>query len=216
MILGVTPARGGSRGIPRKNLATCCGKPLLAWTIEAALASRLLDRFVVSTEDNEIAGVSRSLGVGVLPRPAHLATDDATTLAVLQQVLSVIPADTVVLLQCTSPVREEGLIDACIRRFQETGADSLATGFWCSLFPWGSYSARRQDLTPFFHDDGNVYVLRADQVRKGDLWGKKRERFSVNREQTFEIDDEFDLWLNEKILERKFGCGGPRGERDSL
>ena len=211
MILGVTPARGGSRGIPRKNLAPCCGKPLIAWTIEAARRSRLLDRYVVSTEDAEIAGVSREYGGEVLPRPARLATDEATTLAVLQHVLSEIPADTVVLLQCTSPVRDEGLIDACIERFREAKADSLATGFWCSLFPWGSYSARRQDLPPFFHDDGNVYVMKADQIRGGDLWGTRREPYPVGREQNFEIDDGFDLWLNGKILERRHGCGGPHG-----
>jgi N-acylneuraminate cytidylyltransferase len=170
---------------------------------------------VVSTEDQEIAAVSRSLGAEVLPRPKELSTDDATTLSVLQQVISVVPADTVVLLQCTSPVRHEGLIDDCIRCFRETGADSLATGYWCSLFEWGTYSARRQDLRPFFHDDGNVYVIRADLIREGELWGERRERFTVDREETFEIDDEFDLWLNERILERKTGCGS-RGEREGF
>jgi CMP-N-acetylneuraminic acid synthetase len=112
-------------------------------------------------------------------------------------------------------VRHEGLIDGCIRRFHETGADSLATGYWCSLFEWGTYSARRQDLQPFFHDDGNVYVIRADLIRKGELWGERKERFTVDREETFEIDDEFDLWLNERILERKTGCGS-RGEREDF
>jgi CMP-N-acetylneuraminic acid synthetase len=206
MILGVTPARGGSRGIPRKNLRPVCGKPLITWTIEAALRSRLLDRYLVSTEDPEIAGVARAAGAEVLPRPRELATDDTTTLAVLQHVLSCIAASTVVLLQCTSPVRDEGLIDRCIERFRETRADSLATGLWCSLLAWGTYSARRQELTPFFHDDGNVYVIRADLIRGGELWGKRMEPFPVSRDQTFEIDDEFDLWLNEKILERRSRC----------
>lgn len=212
MILGVIPARGGSKGIPRKNLAPVCGKPLIAWTIEAALRSRRLDRFVVSTEDPEIARVSRDCGAEVLPRPARLATDEATTLAVLQQVLDVIPAEVLVLLQCTSPVRDEGLIDRCIDRFLENGPDSLATGYMCSLFPWGAYSARRQDLKPFFHDDGNVYVLRPDLIRKGDLFGQRREQLLTGRDENFEIDDEFDLWLNEQILKRRTGCGGNRGE----
>jgi CMP-N-acetylneuraminic acid synthetase len=216
MILGVTPARGGSKGLPRKNLRTLCGKPLIGWTIEEALRSRLLDRYVVSTEDPEIAAVSRSRGAGVLPRPAHLSTDEATTLSVLQHVLREIPADTLVLLQCTSPVRDEGLIDRCIERFLETGADSLATGYMCSLFPWGEYSARRQDLRPFFHDDGNVYVMRADLVEKGELWGDRRERLMTGREENFEIDDEFDLWLNEEILKRRTGCGDTRGEGNRL
>jgi CMP-N-acetylneuraminic acid synthetase len=212
MILGITPARGGSKGIPRKNLSTVCGKPLIAWTIEAALKSRLLTRYIVSSEDPEIAAVTRSYGADVLPRPAHLATDDATTLSVLEQVLREIPADIVVLLQCTSPVRNEGLIDRCIERFLQTGADSLATGFMCNLFPWGEYSARRQDLEPFFHDDGNVYVLRAELIRNGELWGEKREHFPTGREENFEIDDEFDLWLNEQILKKRTGCGDTRGK----
>jgi CMP-N-acetylneuraminic acid synthetase len=212
MILGITPARGGSKGIPRKNLSTVCGKPLIAWTIEAALKSRLLTRYIVSSEDPEIAAVTRSYGAEVLPRPAFLATDDATTLSVLEQVLREIPADIVVLLQCTSPVRNEGLIDRCIERFLQTGADSLATGFMCNLFPWGEYSARRQDLEPFFHDDGNVYVLRAELIRNGELWGEKREHFPTGREENFEIDDEFDLWLNEQILKKRTGCGDTRGK----
>ena len=214
MILGITPARGGSRGIPRKNLRPLCGRPLIAWTISAALGSRLLDRYIVSTEDAEIAAVSRSWGAEVLPRPADLATDDATTLSVLQHALQGIPADIVVLLQCTSPVRDDGLIDRCIERFRQAGADSLATGYLCSLFPWGEYSARRQDLRPFFHDDGNIYVLRADLVREGDLWGERREQFPISREQNFEIDDEFDLWLNEAILAKRTGCGDPLGEEN--
>lgn len=207
MIIGVTPARGGSRGIPRKNLRPVFGKPLITWTIEAAGRSRLLDRYVVSTEDPEIAGVARDEGAEVLLRPVELATDDTTTLSVLQHVIGEIPASTVVLLQCTSPVRDEGLIDDCILRFRESGADSLATGFWCTLFAWGSYSARRQDLTPFFHDDGNVYVIRADLIRRGELWGERREPYPISRDQGFEIDDEFDLWLNEKILERRSQAG---------
>ena len=212
MILGITPARGGSKGIPRKNLSTVCGKPLIAWTIEAALKSRLLTRYIVSSEDPEIAAVTRSYGAEVLPRPAFLATDDATTLSVLEQVLREIPADIVVLLQCTSPVRNEGLIDRCIERFLQTGADSLATGFMCNLFPWGEYSARRQDLEPFFHDDGNVYVLRAAHIARGELWGEQREHFPTGREENFEIDDEFDLWLNEQILKKRTGCGDTRGK----
>jgi CMP-N,N'-diacetyllegionaminic acid synthase len=212
MILGITPARGGSKGIPRKNLRPLCGKPLIGWTIEAALKSRFLTRYIVSTEDPEIAAVTRSYGAEILPRPARLATDEATTLSVLQHALREIPADTVVLLQCTSPVRDEGLIDRCIERFQKTGADSLATGYMCSLFPWGEYSARRQDLRPFFHDDGNVYVLRADLIENGDLWGERREQIPISREQNFEIDDEFDLWLNEEILKKRTGCGDTCGE----
>jgi CMP-N-acetylneuraminic acid synthetase len=203
MILGVTPARGGSKGIFKKNIRPICGKPLIAWTIEAARQSRLLDRFIVSTENAEIAGTSWEWGAEVIDRPAALATDEATTLSVLQDLLTKVKADTVVLLQCTSPVRTPGLIDQCIEKYQKTGADALATGYLCSLFEWGTYSARRQELKEFFHDDGNVYVISAENILKGDLFAGKRETVIVPRECTFEIDDEFDFWINDQILQKR-------------
>ncbi|MGB7789230.1 cytidylyltransferase domain-containing protein [Methanoregula sp.] len=203
MILGVIPARGGSKGIPRKNIRQICGKPLIAWTIEATRESAYLDRFVVSTEDPEIAGISRAYHAEVADRPAYLATDEATTLSVLQDILLKIDADIVVLLQCTSPVRTPDLIDQCIEKFRKTGADAVATGYLCSLFEWGTYSARRQDLHPYFHDDGNVYVINADNILNGDLFAGKRETVITDRECSFEIDDLFDFWLNEQILMKR-------------
>lgn len=205
IILGVTPARGGSSTIPRKNVQPIAGKPLIAWTIEAARSSRLLNRYLVSTEDREIAAIAREYGVQVLPRPARLASDAATTLMVLQHVLETVPAEIVVLLQCTSPVRDEGLIDACIKKFLDEEADSLATGFMCTWYEWGTYDKRRQELRGFFHDDGNVYVVKAERIRNGDFWGEKRVRYPTSREQNFEIDDAFDFWLNEEILKKRHG-----------
>lgn len=205
MILGVTPARGGSKGLPRKNIRPLCGKPLLAWTIEAAHGSKLLDRYVVSTEDREIADVARRWRAEVIERPSELATDEATTLSVLQHVLSLIPeAQTLVMLQATCPVRDEGLIDRCIRRFQERGADSLATGFMCKYVAYGSHQGRelrRQDIPGFFYDDGNVYVIRADLIRAGERYGTKKEHVILDREQNLDIDDAFDFWMTEQVLQ---------------
>ena len=203
MIIGITPARGGSKAISRKNIKEINGKPLIAWTIEATKKSKLLDRYVVSTEDKEIAEISKKYGADVIERPVELASDDATTLSVIQHVLTKIDANIVVLLQCTSPVRDDDLIDKCIKKFQDENADSLATGFMCKLFEWGSYSAKRQDLKSFFHDDGNVYVTKAENIKKGDLWGKKMIPFLVDRDHNFEIDDKFDFWLNEQILKKR-------------
>ncbi len=203
MILGITPARGGSKSVPRKNIKQICGKPLIAWTIEVAKQSRLLDRYVVSTEDEEIATVSRKYGAEVIDRPPELATDEASTEAVLQHVLSIIDADVVVLLQATSPVRNAGLIDYCIERFLDTGADSLATGFICKYQEYGSCDLRRQDIRGFFYDDGNVYVMKADMLKSGDRYGKKIERILLDREQNVEIDDEFEFWLAEQVLKKR-------------
>lgn len=207
MILGIIPARGGSKGIPRKNIKMIAGKPLIAWTIEAAKKSKLLDSFVVSTEDSEIAEISRKYGAEAIDRPVELAGDEASTLSVLQHVISIVEADTVVVLQPTSPVRDRDLIDRCIRRYQETGVDNLATGFICKFMEYGSYTQRRQDLEGFFYDDGNVYVIKADLIKKGKLLGKKVERFKTSREESIEIDDDFDFWMAEQVLLKRIKEG---------
>lgn len=198
--LGVIPARGGSKGIPRKNIRMIAGKPLIAWTIEAAQRSKLLDRYVVSTEDQEIADVSRGCGAEVIDRPKKFATDAATTLAVLQHALMNLDARNVVLLQPTSPVRDEGLIDRCLEEFQRRKVDNLATGFICKFMEYGTYTQRRQDLKGFFYDDGNVYVMKSELIRQGTRFGRKVARLKTSREQNVEIDDEFDFWLAEQIL----------------
>lgn len=202
MILAVIPARGGSKGIPRKNIRLLAGKPLLAWSIEAAQASKFLDRTVISTEDPEIAEVARRCGAEVLVRPAELASDETPTLPVLQHALERVPAETVVLLQPTSPVREAGLVDRCIERFLKSGADSLATGYWCKAQEYGKAQTRRQEVPGFFVDDGNVYVIKAELLSRGDRVGKKIERMVLSREQNLDLDDEFDFWVAEQIFGR--------------
>lgn len=209
MIFGVIPARGGSKGIPQKNVRQVCGKPLIAWTIEAAQQSVLLDRWVVSTEDPEIASISRRYGAEILNRPPQLATDTTPTLHVLKHALDHVSADIVVLLQPTSPIRSSGLIDRCIRQFQDTQADSLATGFMCKYQEYAlGNNLRRQDRAGFFYDDGNVYVIRAAMVSAGEQFGEKIEHVLLDREQNIEVDDFFELWLAEKVLERR-SAGNP-------
>jgi len=205
MILGITPARGGSKGIPRKNLKPLCGKPLIAWTIEAAKISRKLDRYVISTEDPEIAAVSQQWGAEVLWRPKELADDHASTLSVLQHALAEVAAEVVVVLQATSPVRDAGLIDRCVEQFLESRADSLATGFVCKYEEYGNSELRRQDIKGFFYDDGNVYVIRADLLRQGERYGKRIERVHLDKEQNLDIDDPFDFFVAEQILKRRHG-----------
>ena len=200
MILGVIPARGGSKGVPRKNIKLIAGKPLIFWTIEAAKRSKLLDDFLVSTEDSEIAEVSVSYGARVLQRPVELAGDKSSSLSVLQHILNEIKADIAVVLQPTSPIRDDDLIDRCIRKFQDKGADSIATGFICKFKEYGTYTQRRQDLKGFFYDDGNVYVVKADLINKGRLTGEKIERLETCKEQNIEIDDDFDFWMAEQVL----------------
>jgi CMP-N-acetylneuraminic acid synthetase len=112
-ILAVIPARGGSKGLPRKNILELCGKPLVGWTIESAKSSQLIDEIVLSTEDEEIAKVSENCGLPVhFMRPQHLATDEATTFSVIEHVINEFSSlgksfDVIVLLEPTSPLRED-------------------------------------------------------------------------------------------------------------
>lgn len=207
MVLAIIPARGGSKGVPRKNIKNIAGKPLIAWTIESAKKSKLLDRIVVSTEDKEIASIAKKYGAEVLIRPSELATDEATTMAVLEDILESIKDDTVVLLQATSPIRDDDLIDTCIKEFRARNADSLATGFICKFMEYGTYNQRRQDLNGFFYDDGNVYVFKGQMLKTGERYGDRVETLEIDREQNVEIDDEFDFWLAEQILMKRIQEG---------
>lgn len=203
MILGLIPARGGSKGVPNKNIKIINGKPLIVWTIERALQSRLIDEVIVSTDSEDIAAVAKENGARVMMRPAELATDTASTQDVMWYTLKKIPADILVLLQPTSPCRSEGLIDECIHEFIENDYDSLATGFMCDYKEYGSNTLPRQQIEGFFYDDGNVYVIKADQILQGDRYGKKIGRKLISRYENAEIDDMYDFWLLGKILEKQ-------------
>jgi len=158
-VLGITPACGGSKAIPRKNIKDISGKPLIAWTIEAAKESRMTDRYVVSAEDEEIAQIVRGNSVEVLSLHSALATDEATTVSVIQHAIEQIPCDVVVLLQATSPIRRPGLVDECVREFKDKDNDSLATGFICDYIEYGKNQLRRQAIDGFFYDDGNINLM---------------------------------------------------------
>ncbi|MDR2354179.1 MAG: acylneuraminate cytidylyltransferase family protein [Deltaproteobacteria bacterium] len=205
--MGVIPARGGSKGIPRKNIKLIAGHPLIAWTIKDAFASTLLDSFVVSTEDLEIMEVSKSYGAKILERPPQLALDDVLSRDVVAHAVRVLEADTAVLLQCTSPVRREGLIDKVIRAFQEENYDSMSTGFNYLNYPPFGTEHRRQDLNTVFVNDGSVIVSKAQNLFNDSLFGKKLGSYVTTREENVDIDSDFDFWLAEKILEKGLAEG---------
>ncbi|MEA2558525.1 MAG: CMP-N,N-diacetyllegionaminic acid synthase [Acidobacteriota bacterium] len=198
-VLGIVPARGGSKGIPGKNVRPLGGKPLLVHTAEAALAARLLSRVVLTTDDEEIAEVGRVCGLEVpFLRPAELAMDDTPTLPVLQHAVTELERagdrfDAVCVLQPTSPFRRAGDIDGCIELLEKEGLDAVV-----SVLPvppehnphWVWFRngdgllrlatgedqpiPRRQELPPAFHRDGSVYVTRRDVLMEGNsLYGKR-------------------------------------------
>jgi len=204
MITAIIPARGGSKGLPRKNIRQIAGFPLIYWTIKAAQQSRLLDEVYVSTEDSEIASIARSCGAQVLNRPEHLAQDTTTTLEVLRDCLSHLSCDTVVVLQPTSPLRNSDTIDSCISEYLAGGYDTLATGHTVKTVEYGTHdNMRRQDINGFFYDDGNVYIISRAVLDENRWSGFAICRKELPRELRYEIDDAIDFFIVEALLKKR-------------
>jgi len=202
--LGVIPARGGSKGIPGKNIKNIAGQPLIAWTIKAAGNSKLLDDYIVSTDNADIAGIASNYGAKILPRPIELAQDESLIIDTLQHVIRKIPCKNVVMLQPTSPVRRRGLIDKCIRLHKSSNVDTVVTGFDCYYKEYkDTFVERRQDIKPFFYDDGNVYVLSRKMIEEGKIKSSSNKKVYTSVFENFEVDD-LDTWkIVDKILEEK-------------
>ena len=223
-VLAVIPARGGSKGIPNKNLALVAGRPLLAYTADAAQASTRITRAIVSTDDGRIADCARSLGLDVpFMRPASLAGDDTAMLPVLQHATGEMEAhgfaaDVVVLLQPTSPLRRAEHIDAAIDCLERTGADSVVSvvevphqfnpvsvmrmddGLLQPFLETPTVT-RRQDKPRVFARNGPaVLVVRAGVLNNGSLYGATSRPLVMTAEESLDIDTPWDLRLVESVL----------------
>lgn len=226
-VLGIVTARGGSKGIPRKNIALVAGKPLIAWTALAARASKLA-RVVVSTDDEEIAEVARTWDLDVpFMRPPELAADDTPTIPVLQDVVRKLEAsgeryDAIFTLQPTNPLRRASDIDGAIDLLAATGADSVISFVRVGdrhparmkiVQPDGRVvdppfaeqfeGQRRQDLPQLWLREGSVYLTRRDVlVEHGSLRGDDCRAWEMPEERACNVDTPFDLWLAEQLLLR--------------
>ncbi len=227
--LGVIPARGGSKSVPRKNIAILGGKPLLAYTIAAAQASRRLTDYLVSSEDEEILRIARQYGAPTpFVRPAELSTDDAPSLPVVQHAvremerLKGLVYDIVVLLQPTTPFRLAQDIDAAIDKLIATQADSVI-----SVCDVGAYHParmrwiiddrlvelpireekelqRRQDLPPVYIRNGAIYAVRREVVMvQNSMVGKISRPYIMPQERSVNIDSQLDFLLAEILLQQK-------------
>lgn len=219
-VIGVITARGGSRGLPRKNILPLAGKPLISWTIQAARHSATVDRVLLSTDDEEIAHVARAAGCDVpFLRPAELARDDTPGEAPLLHVLDQVEGfDYAVLLQPTSPLRTAQDIDACVRLCIDSGAASACSvceadnhPAWCFEIKSGKLSAwageqnipsRRQLLSSVYSLNGAVYVVDVDRFRQTrKLIDDQTIAHVMPRSRSVDIDTAFDLKLCEFLLE---------------
>ena len=227
-VLGVVPARGGSKGIPRKNIVPLAGKPLLAYTIEAALQAERLTRVVVSTDDEEIAAVAQQWGADVpFRRPDELASDTALSLPVVQHALVEVEwqegrrYDVVVMLQPTTPLRTADDIDAGIALLVEDGADSVVSvvdvegyhpfrmkrvlddGRLINYIDQGFEDMRpRQLLPPVYIRSGALYITRRAVLMEQDSFiGAHCKAYVMPQQRAVNIDSAFDLWLAQYLLD---------------
>jgi len=170
-VIAVIPARGGSKGLPNKNILDLEGKPIIAYTIEAALKSRYVDRVIVSTDSPEIAGVARQFGAEVpFMRPAELATDTAHTPPVIEHAVSFLEAegfspDFVLTLQPTSPLRKAGHIDQCVELMAK-GYHSAVTVKPSEYPPYWMVTMEGNKAVPFVNDGTDYTLLERQELRK--------------------------------------------------
>lgn len=221
-VLGIIPARGGSKGVPRKNLRSLAGKPLLQWTATAALASNLIDRLILSTDDDEIAQVGASLGLEVpFRRAADAACDTASAADVVRHAIAALDDhfDYLVYLQPTSPLRSTADIDGCLERLVFGDGDFCVSMHVSPALPeWMFYlggddriepvverfdAQRRQDLRPCYVLNGAVYAARLDAFeRAGTFLTDRTLGYVMPVERGVDLDEEVDFDMAEVTLLR--------------
>jgi len=226
-ILGLIPARGGSKGVPRKNIKLLCGKPLIQYTIDAAKAANCLTEIMVSTEDQEIAQVAQQLGASVpFLRPSALAGDKSPTIDAVIHVLEEFQKlgkyfDAVCLLQATNPLRTAELIKKSIEKFTSTAADSLIsvreiphefnphwafeeeneTQFLKIATGEKNIIPRRQELPKAYYRDGSIYLTKSEIIlNQKSLYGERITHLNVQQYPHVNIDTIDDWKLAQTML----------------
>lgn len=230
-ILAIIPARGGSKGLPGKNIKPLLGKPLIAWTIEQARKSRYVDKLVVSTDDKKIAEISKSYGAEVpFLRPKALAEDSSPTSDAIMHAVDWFEKrgetfDILVLLEPTSPLRKDDDIDNAIKAFVNNyeNADALVSlgevqlekphivkkienGYLVPFVKSDIKFHQRQQLPKAYFPYGVIYIVKTESFKKTrTFYQKKTIPYFIERWQNYEIDDLHDFICHEAILKYKTG-----------
>lgn len=223
-VLAIVPARGGSKGVPRKNVLPLAGRSLLAYVRDAAKGAVRLDRTILSTDDDEIAAEGRKVGLEVpFIRPAELARDDTPMIDVIRHAVAWVEAQGeapkfIVLLQPTSPLRRGKHIDDAVNLLVTSGADSVVTvvevpkhlspdyvmkienGVLRSFLPEGARITRRQDVRPAYFRDGTVYAFRRDTITHGTIYGDDCRPLVIDAAESLSIDSPEDWAEAERRL----------------
>ncbi|WP_127163083.1 cytidylyltransferase domain-containing protein [Veillonella sp. VA141] len=224
-ILAIIPARGGSKGIPHKNIINLCGKPLIAHTIGAAKQSAYIDTVLVSTDDVDIQRVSEDYGASVpFLRDAKIASDEARTISVVVDAVNRLQAigqnfDTVVLLQPTSPLRTTDEIDVAIDVFFQNEMKGVVSVNVAKVSPFllrtikGSQlqriisensTIRRQDMPTYYEVNGAIYINAISDITESLSFNDNPIPYIMNREHSVDIDTWDDLDEAEKLLKGDF------------
>jgi len=211
--LAIIPARGGSKRLPRKNVLDLSGKPLLAWSIEAGLKSQYINTVVVTSDDNEILGISKEFGAKTIKRPEELASDTATTFDTIKHTIDNLEKyDYIVLLQPTSPLRTRKHIDEAIEILENKHADALISicemdhsPLWSNTLPQDGnmnnflrdevLNKRSQDLGQYYRINGAIYICKMDKLleNKGFFLKKNIFAYEMDRKSSIDIDTELDF-----------------------
>ncbi len=221
-IISIIPARGGSKGIPRKNIKLLNGKPLISYSIDASNSCSLIDGTYVSTEDAEISEISKGNNAEVIERPDELAGDDSSSIDVILHVLDYLEnkgelPDLFVLLQPTSPLRTSEDIEASINLFLESDCDSLVSvceldhrallnfsledGFLVQNNNEALFNSRRQDIPTHYSLNGAIYITTPEFIRKNkSFYSDKTIPHVMSKEKSIDIDTSFDFKLAEFLL----------------
>jgi len=234
-VLAVIPARGGSKGIPSKNIKVLHGKPLIAWSIDEGKKSKYIDKLIVSTDSEKIAEVAKKYGAEVpFMRPAELASDTATSISVMFHALDFLEEqnekyDYVIMLEPTSPLRTVEDIDIALERLADNksakaivGVAKLEAGhpeFNVTIKEGGFIKPflggdvvivkRRQDLDDIYFFEGTVYISDVDTLRqKKTFYHELTLAHIVEKYKSFEIDEEMDLIIIEALMKYKESKGG--------
>lgn len=229
-VLAIIPARGGSVGLPGKNIRAMCGKPLIAWSIEKAKKSNYLDMVLVTTDSQKIADVSAQFGARVpFLRPAELATDKASTYDTVRHALTFLQEkeghtfDYIVLLEPTSPLREDDDIDRMLEQLQarESDFDSIISvgeidehpsivrrlsGDRLEPFcPELQRTTRRQDNEPAYFPFGVAYIAKTEALlAENTFYTRRSTYFKIKRYQNYEIDDIYGFLCAERIMKHEW------------
>jgi len=217
-ILAVVPARGGSKGVPKKNIRTLGGEPLIGHTLRKAKAVNEINRLIVSTDDTEIASIAQSYGVEVLDRPADISTDLASTESVLLHAIRQFVSkgeifDVVIVLEPTSPFRSIDTIKRAIYKFNDKSVESVVAvrksteniglinaGVFMPIVP--DAPRRRQLRNPIYIESSTIYAARIDfLVKNKSLVSDKWTSLVVSNQEAIDINTEYDLQYAEFHLE---------------